>query len=221
MLLYRIGKAEYIDDISGKGGLYGSARWHQKGTPILYTSLSEPLARLEILANYNIMPPNMKLLTLEIEDGLLSFEQVKVGDLPPDWKRTDPYPPELAMIAKEWLVSNRTLGLMVPSVHSQVNRNMLINPQHPLHPRLRIASITEVEFDSRIKGRIAQYIVQQGDTIALVANRFYGDSTKWRLILEANRDQLGSSRRLTAGMVLKIPSITYSLSGDKNGIIIV
>jgi nucleoid-associated protein YgaU len=207
MLLYRIAKADYIHDISGKGGLYGPARWHRQGTRILYTSMSEPLARLEILANYNIMPPNMKLLTLEIEDGKLSFDQVKLEDLPPDWARTGPYPPELAEMAREWLDLNKTLGLMVASVHSQVDRNMLINPLHPSHAHLRIASVTDVAFDPRLRGGITQYTVQQGDRIAQVAKRFYGDPTKWRLIFEANRDQLGNSRRLTPGTTLKIPSL--------------
>jgi nucleoid-associated protein YgaU len=206
MPLYRIGKADYIRDISGTGGLYGAARWHQKGTRILYTSMSEPLARLEILANYNIIPPNMKLLTLEIAE--LPFERVYVEDLPPNWKQFDPYPPELAEIAREWLQSNRTLGLMVPSIQSTVDHNMLINTLHPLHERLTIVSVTDVDIDPRIKGGITKYTVQPGDTLAKISTRVYQDSKKGRLILEANRDLLSSPNKLTAGMVLKIPSIT-------------
>lgn len=99
MLLYRIAKADYIEDISGTGGLYGPARWHQKGTRILYTSTSEPLARLEVLANYVLIPPKMKLLTLEMDE--LPFERIQVEDLPPNWKQFDPYPAELAQIGKQ------------------------------------------------------------------------------------------------------------------------
>ena len=205
MLLYRIAKADYIEDISGTGGLYGPARWHQKGTRILYTSTSEPLARLEVLANYVLIPPNMKLLTLETDE--LPFERIQVKDLPPNWKQFDPYPPELAQIALEWLQSNKTLGLMVPSIQSLVDQNMLINPMHPLHHRLRIVSVTDVDIDPRIKRGTTRYTVQLGDTLASIATRFYQDTKRGRLILEANRDQLTSPGKLTPGMVLSIPSL--------------
>lgn len=205
MLLYRIGKADYIYDISGTGGLYGSGRWHQKGTRILYTSLSEPLARLEVLANFNIIPPNMKLLTLEIPEDVLTFDRVDEEDLPQNWQQCNPYPPALSAIAQDWLQSNKTLGLMVPSIHSSVERNMLINPQHALHGRLSIISVTNVTFDGRLKRGLVMYTVQQGDKLAAIATRFYQDSKKWRLIYEANRDQINSSYKLTPGMVLRIP----------------
>ncbi len=82
---------------------------------------------------------------------------------------------------------------------------MLINPQHALHGRLGIVSVTDVTFDGRIKRGFAMYTVQQGDKLTAIATRFYQDSKKWRLIFEANRDQLNSSYKLTPGMVLKIP----------------
>lgn len=49
------------------------------------------------------------------------------------------------------------------------------------------------------------YTVQKGDTLSRIAQKFYGSSKKWRRIVEANKDKLGQSQVLKAGMTLVIP----------------
>ncbi|QBQ55721.1 PRC-barrel domain-containing protein [Nitrosococcus wardiae] len=47
--------------------------------------------------------------------------------------------------------------------------------------------------------------VQQGDTLASIAQRVYGNADKWRLIYEANRDKIEDPERLLVGTELTIP----------------
>jgi hypothetical protein len=49
---------------------------------------------------------------------------------------------------------------------------MLINPIHPLHSRLTIVSVTDAEFDPRIKGGVTKYTVQPGNMLPAIATRF-------------------------------------------------
>ena len=49
------------------------------------------------------------------------------------------------------------------------------------------------------------YTVQQGDTLSGLAYKFYGDSSLWRILQEANRDMLGSTDQVRTGQVLRIP----------------
>ncbi len=49
------------------------------------------------------------------------------------------------------------------------------------------------------------YIVQQGDTLARIAQKFYGDRTAWKQIYQANRDVLANPNDLKVGQELKIP----------------
>ena len=49
------------------------------------------------------------------------------------------------------------------------------------------------------------HTVQKGDTLFNLAQRYYGSSSKWRAIYDANRDQLPSQNSLKIGMELKIP----------------
>jgi LysM repeat protein len=49
------------------------------------------------------------------------------------------------------------------------------------------------------------YVVQRGDTLASISRRFYKTSTRWKQILEANRDVIDNPKKLTAGQTLVIP----------------
>jgi LysM repeat protein len=50
------------------------------------------------------------------------------------------------------------------------------------------------------------YTVQPGDTLAKIAQQFYGQASLWTVIFAANRDALIDPGRIQVGQVLKIPS---------------
>ena len=50
-----------------------------------------------------------------------------------------------------------------------------------------------------------RHTVVKGDTLFSLAQKYYGNRSKWRAILEANRDVLPSQDSLRLGMDLKIP----------------
>jgi len=50
------------------------------------------------------------------------------------------------------------------------------------------------------------YEVQSGDTLATIAQQFYGDPTQWRRIYDANKDTIGADPdKLKLGSKLSIP----------------
>jgi chromosome segregation ATPase len=49
------------------------------------------------------------------------------------------------------------------------------------------------------------YKVASGDTLAKISKQFYGTSTHWQQILDANHDKLRNDKSLQIGMELKIP----------------
>ena len=50
------------------------------------------------------------------------------------------------------------------------------------------------------------YTVLKGDTLSKIAKSFYGNANKWKLIFEANGDQIKNPDLIKPGQVLKIPS---------------
>lgn len=49
------------------------------------------------------------------------------------------------------------------------------------------------------------YTVQSGDTLSIIAFKFYGDSSQWGKICNANRDIIANCNVIWAGMILTIP----------------
>jgi nucleoid-associated protein YgaU len=50
-----------------------------------------------------------------------------------------------------------------------------------------------------------EHVVEAGDTLSAIALQYYGTASRWREILNANRDVLRDERRLSVGLALKIP----------------
>lgn len=50
------------------------------------------------------------------------------------------------------------------------------------------------------------YTVVAGDSLSKIAKKFYGDANKWRLIFEANSDQIKNPDLIHPGQLLKIPA---------------
>lgn len=49
------------------------------------------------------------------------------------------------------------------------------------------------------------YTVVSGDSLSKIAQREYGDASKWRVIYEANRDQIKNPDLIHPGQVFTIP----------------
>ena len=58
----------------------------------------------------------------------------------------------------------------------------------------------------RVEEHVTHNVVA-GDTLADIAEKYLGDSNRWRDVLEANHDQFSDPRHLQVGMVLKIPPL--------------
>ena len=70
MIVYRLTKAKYSHDRSGKGAEKTGGRWNSKGIPVVYTSESRALCTSEIAVHtpLGILPHDYMLITIEIPD---------------------------------------------------------------------------------------------------------------------------------------------------------
>jgi len=49
------------------------------------------------------------------------------------------------------------------------------------------------------------YVVQPGDTLFRIAERHYGDNSKWTMVRDANKSRISSDGRVRVGQILLIP----------------
>lgn len=52
------------------------------------------------------------------------------------------------------------------------------------------------------------YVVQKGDTLSKISQRFYGSTKRWKTIYEANRDKIANINNLKVGTKIVIPEET-------------
>ena len=61
--------------------------------------------------------------------------------------------------------------------------------------------------EMKITGDFKEYTVKSGDNLSRISKRFYGSSRYYKVIYNANKDQMKSESALKVGMKLKIPEV--------------
>jgi RES domain-containing protein len=151
MILYRLVKCEYAEDLSGTGARLFGGRWNSEGKPALYLASSRSLAILEVLVHLPplMIPDNYCLVDIEVPDKNISPVHIHTKNLPSDWKDMSP-PNELKKIGDDFLKQRMHLLLQLPSAIVPSEYNYLLNPLNEHIKEVRIVHKTSFEFDQRL-----------------------------------------------------------------------
>ena len=146
MLVYRISKCKYIEDLSGLGAATYPGRWNGKGTYVLYTAATPSLALLESVVHISNIPSiSYCMISLEIPDDC--FTEIK--ELPSDWEANPPAD-SLKEIGNRFVREGEFLALKLPSAIMPEDFNFIINPKHKDFKQVRIVSNRNLSIDERL-----------------------------------------------------------------------
>ncbi len=138
MRVWRLTRAPFARaPFDGVGPARGGGRWNSRGTYVAYAASSRALAILEVLVHVSReqAPTDYVFVQAELPDD--AIEPLDPGELPAGWQ-AEPPPAELHLIGDEWVRSNRSLALRVPSAVVPEEANYLVNPSHPRAGEIRI-----------------------------------------------------------------------------------
>jgi len=147
---WRIVKSRYARTaFDGEGARLYGGRWNSPGTRMVYTSSTISLAVLEVLVHLQeaSLLSSYSLVSVSFDDALI--ECLDRSRLPDGW-RTFPAPSELQRIGDEWVLSQRSAVLEVPSVIVERESNYLLNPAHPDFSSVVIGEPESFTFDERL-----------------------------------------------------------------------
>ncbi len=149
MILYRIVKSKYADDLSGTGARLFGGRWNSEGQSAIYLASSRALAVLEVLVHLVPLsiPSNYFVVEVEVPDN--SFLQISIKDLPNNWDNNYP-PPSLKKIGDDFLKKGTHLMMKVPSAIVPMEYNYLVNTEHPDMKKVKISRKEPFHFDKRL-----------------------------------------------------------------------
>lgn len=145
MLVYRISKERFINDLSGKGAELAGGRWKSKGIPAVYTSSSLAVCMCEILVHTDkyIPPTDMCFAEIFVPDEMISDEYFSSKNLDSS-----------VLKGTEWLKSRTSLALKVPPAvlpeSYSKDFNIIINPLHKDIALVHIESVCPLVFDTRL-----------------------------------------------------------------------
>jgi len=150
MIVFRLGKKKYKDDLRGTGAEKAGGRWNSKGNAVVYTSESRSLCTAEIAVHTPLgnLPTDYYLTTIEIPDTA-SILELLLSEMPPDWK-SFPHAGSTQLMGDQFIQQQQYLVLKVPSVVVQGDCNFLINPVHRNFGAVKIIGNEPFEFDKRL-----------------------------------------------------------------------
>jgi RES domain-containing protein len=147
---WRIVKARHATNaFDGEGARLAGGRWNSPGSPMVYAAGSAALAALEMLVHLGRAAtlPAYVLIACSFDPALVS--SLDRSRLPARW-RSYPAPPELQLLGDEWLRSNTSPVLEVPSAVIPTESNYLLNPRHRHFASVALSLPEPFEFDLRL-----------------------------------------------------------------------
>lgn len=139
----------------GTGAMLQGARWNSPGKAVIYAALSYAGAMLEQLlhASTGRVPKNQRYVVIRIP-AKVRVERRSRDELPSGWDQEDSRASRA--FGDEWLASERSAVLLVPSVVAELETNVLVNPAHSHFRMIGASEPKTVKWDERLfKKRLA------------------------------------------------------------------
>lgn len=150
MLLYRLTRCVYANDLSGSGARLYGGRWNSEGRSAIYLASSRSLAVLEALVHLPPVdvPNEYCMVVIEAPDN---YETINETLLPKNWQDQSDLD-ILKQLGNNFLYSKKHLLLKVPSAIVNEEYNYLLNPAHIAAQKIKLKSVTPFTFDNRLIG---------------------------------------------------------------------
>lgn len=150
MIVFRLSKSVYANDLSGRGAEKAGGRWNSKGTAMVYTSESRALCTTEIAVHtpLGILPLDYVIIAIEIPKTL-PIQELPVDTLPEDWKSL-PHSHSTQELGETFISAEKFAILRVPSAVVQGEFNYLLNPSHRDFKKIKVKLIEPFDFDERL-----------------------------------------------------------------------
>jgi RES domain-containing protein len=135
---------------SGEGARIFEGRWNSAGVPVVYCSEHLSLAALEILVHTQpfVIRDRFHAFRVTWEDSFMTA--VDLRKLPKGWNAQPPGPIS-KNVGDEWIRSDRSAVLAVPSVIVPRERTFLLNPRHRDFAKVKIKDEGDFVLDPRLR----------------------------------------------------------------------
>jgi RES domain-containing protein len=148
---WRIAKEKHAKSaFSGEGARIFEGRWNSAGVRMVYCSEHLSLAALEILVHTQPVTLRDKFRIFRVSWDEAIMSAIDLRKLPKGWNAQPP-----GVISKnigdEWVHSERSAVLVVPSVIVPLEKTFLLNPKHRDFGKIKIKDAGGFHLDPRLR----------------------------------------------------------------------
>jgi RES domain-containing protein len=149
MKAYRIGSGRH-PVFDGAGASLHPGRWNEANQRVIYCGASFAIAMLERLcyAALGRVPRNDRFIEADVPNGLIEVFDDAMHE---GWDEPD------SSLARQfggrWHRERRSVALLVPSAVTKIDRNLVINQDHPNFARISTGEELPVWWDRRLFAR--------------------------------------------------------------------
>lgn len=136
---------------SGEGARLYGGRWNRKGIPMVYTAESQSLAMLELLVQDEPLRARYVMVPAGIPNSV-RMDRITAAELPDDWRDLGNRE-HLRTLGGEWIESDASAVLAVPSAVVPAETKYLLNPRHPSFSEIKIGTPQAFLTDPRLLRR--------------------------------------------------------------------
>lgn len=147
--LVRPERGTRAEAFSGEGARLYGGRWNSEGVAVVYLSATLSLAALETLVHADRRRFERDWIAFEVTIPGSAMLELRDEDLPGDW-RAAPVSEGARGVGDAWIEAAASVALWVPSAIVPVERNVLLNPQHPDFREVRLGEPRPFRFDARL-----------------------------------------------------------------------
>lgn len=156
---YRIAR-EGLPIFDGGGAFRWGGRWTSPGRYVIHAAESYSLALLENLVHFNLgeMPPHFAVAPFQIPKDVSReiADATKIGQ----WNAPSPFSAS-RQYGDAWYDQRRTAVLIVPSVISPFEFNILINQEHPDTRQILVGDPVRALLDDRLRALLTGTTARQ------------------------------------------------------------
>lgn len=148
MEVFRIALSKFAGELRASGL---ENRWNYRGQKVIYTAASRSLACLESLVHSSgeTLLQRFSVMVIYVPDDLF-VESIDTSQLPAGWNVRS-RPAKCQKTGSEWVISQRSLLLKVPSAILTNEYNYIINVNHPDFSKIKLIATEPFLFDRRLR----------------------------------------------------------------------
>lgn len=150
--VWRICEKKYsskADVLSGEGARLYGGRFNPPGVPVVYAASSVSLAILELLVQGHDLVSIRQFSLVPISFSKNLVYEPSETEFPEGWNAI-PYKFASQKFGHEWILSDKSLALSVPSVVVPIENNYVINPLNSDIRKIAVGKPIPVPLDVRI-----------------------------------------------------------------------